>query len=124
MKLPLCRLVWIDGSYVPLEQATIPITTHAMHYGTTIFEGVRAYWNGEDLNVFRLDDHIRRFRRSGGFYGISLNHTDLEVSDAITGICRENKLRESCYVRPFYFVGNHGINLHVTPDEPRHMAGL
>ncbi len=124
MKLPLCRLVWIDGSYVPLEQATIPITTHAMHYGTTIFEGVRAYWNGENLNVFRLDDHIRRFRRSGGFYGISLNHTDSEVSDAITGICRENKLRESCYVRPFYFVGNHGINLHVTPDAPTVMAAF
>lgn len=107
---------------MPLEQATVPITTHAIHYGTTVFEGIRAYWNGKNLNVFRLGDHVRRFRRSGSFYGVSLNHTDGEVADAIVGICRANDLKESCYVRPFYFVGKHGINLHVTPEADTVMA--
>lgn len=122
MSLSLCNHVWFNGSYAPIDKATVPITTHAIHYGTTVFEGIRAYWNGENLHVFRLDDHIRRFRRSGHFYDMTLNYTDEEVADVITGICKENSLRESCYIRPFYFVGQHGISLHVTPKADTIMA--
>jgi branched-chain amino acid aminotransferase len=46
MKLPLSKYVWFDGKYVLTEKAQVPITTHAIHYGTSIFEGIRAYWNG------------------------------------------------------------------------------
>ena len=122
MKLPLCDMVWFDGRYVPLAQAQVPITTHAIHYGTSVFEGIRAYWNGKNLNVFRLQDHILRLRRSGAYYNIALRHTDQDIEDAILGICRENDIHESCYVRPFYFVGEHGINLHVTQNADTKMA--
>ncbi len=122
MKLPLSRYVWFDGEYVPTEKAQVPITTHAIHYGTSIFEGIRAYWNGKNLNVFRLDEHVKRFRRSGQFYNISLNFSDKVISDAITGICRKNKIKKSCYIRPFYFVGDYGINLHVTEKAPTNVA--
>ena len=122
MKLPLSKYVWFDGKYVLTEKAQVPITTHAIHYGTSIFEGLRAYWNGKNLNVFRLDEHVKRFRRSGQFYNISLNFSDKVISDAITGICRKNKIKESCYIRPFYFVGDYGINLHVTEKAPTNVA--
>lgn len=122
MKLPLCNLVWLDGDFVPLEKATIPITTHAIHYGTSVFEGIRAYWNGHELNVFRLDDHIKRFRKSGSYYDMSLNYTDEQIADVIIGICSKNGIKRSCYVRPFYFVSEHGINLHVTKEAPTKMA--
>jgi len=122
MKLPLSRYVWFDGKYVPTEKAQVPITTHAIHYGTSIFEGIRAYWNGKNLYVFRLDEHVKRFRRSGQFYNISLNFSDKVISDAITGICRKNKIKKSCYIRPFYFVGDYGINLHVTEKSPTNVA--
>ena len=122
MKLPLSKFVWFDGKYIPTEKATVPITTHAIHYGTSIFEGIRAYWNKKNLFVFRLDEHVKRFRRSGQFYNISLNFTDKQIVDAVTGICKKNKIKESCYVRPFYFVGDYGINLHVTEKAPTHVA--
>ncbi|MCH7967111.1 MAG: branched-chain amino acid transaminase [Thaumarchaeota archaeon] len=122
MKLPLSKYVWFDGKYVPTEKAQVPITTHAIHYGTSIFEGIRAYWNGKNLHVFRLDEHVKRFRRSGQFYDISLNFSDKVISDAITGICRKNKIKKSCYIRPFYFVGDYGINLHVTKKAPTNVA--
>ncbi len=122
MKLPLSKYVWFDGKYVPTEKAQVPITTHAIHYGTSIFEGIRAYWNGNNLHVFRLDEHVKRFRRSGQFYDISLNFSDKVISDAITGICRKNKIKKSCYIRPFYFVGDYGINLHVTKKAPTNVA--
>lgn len=122
MKLSLSRYVWFDGKHIPAEKAKVPIMTHAIHYGTSVFEGVRAYWNKDNLFVFRLDDHIRRFRRSGQFYNISLGFSDKQLSDAIIGLCRKNKVKESCYVRPFYFIGDYGINLHVTDKAPTHVA--
>ena len=122
MKLPLSKYVWFDGKYILTEKATVPITTHAIHYGTSVFEGIRAYWNGKNLNIFRLNEHIKRFRRSGQFYDISLNFSDQEINDAVIGICKKNKIRESCYIRPFYFVGDHGISLHITKDAPTNVA--
>ena len=114
MKLPLSKYVWFDGKYMPAEKAQVPITTHAIHYGTSVFEGIRAYWNGENLHVFRLEEHVKRFRKSGQFYNISLNFTDSEIANAVIGICKKNNIKKSCYIRPFYFVGDYGINLHVT----------
>ena len=122
MTLPLSKYVWFDGKYMQTEKATIPITTHAIHYGTSIFEGIRGYWNKKELNIFRLDDHVKRFRKSGQFYNISLKFTDKQITNAIIGICKKNNLKKSCYIRPFYFVGNYGINLHVTEKAPTHMA--
>ena len=118
MNLPLSKFVWFNGKYIPINKAQVPITTHAIHYGTSIFEGIRAYWNDENLFVFRLNEHVKRFRRSGQFYNISLNFTDKQISEAIIGICKKNKIKESCYIRPFYFVGEYGINLHVTENAP------
>ena len=122
MGLPLSKYVWFDGKFVTLDKAKVPITTHAIHYGTSIFEGIRAYWNGKNLFVFRLDEHVKRFRRSGQFYNISLNFSDEEITKAITGICKKNKIKKSCYIRPFYFIGDYGINLHVTEKAPTHVA--
>ena len=122
MGLPLSKYVWFDGKFVTLDKANVPITTHAIHYGTSVFEGMRAYWNGKNLYVFRLDDHIKRFRRSGQFYNISLNFSDKIISDAVIGICEKNKIKQSCYIRPFYFIGDYGINLHVTEKAPTNVA--
>jgi branched-chain amino acid aminotransferase len=122
VNLPLSKYVWFDGKFVTLDKAKVPITTHAIHYGTSIFEGIRAYWNGKNLFVFRLDEHIKRFRRSGQFYNISLNFSDKEISDAIIGICKKNKIKNSCYIRPFYFIGDYGINLHVTEKAPTNVG--
>ena len=120
--MPLSKFVWFDGKFMTLDKAKVPITTHAIHYGTSVFEGIRAYWNGENLFVFRLNDHIKRFRRSGKFYDISLNFSDKIISNAIIEICKKNKIKKSCYIRPFYFVGDYGINLHVTEKAPTNVA--
>ena len=116
----ISELIWFDGKFVKHNNAKIPVTTHAIHYGTSIFEGIRAYWNGEKLNIFRLDEHITRFRNSGKFYDITLNFSNKEIKDAIINLCKKNKIKTSCYIRPFYFVGQYGINLHVTKKAPTH----
>ena len=116
----ISKLIWFDGKFVKHSNAKIPVTTHAIHYGTSIFEGIRAYWNGEKLNIFRLNEHITRFRNSGKFYDITLRFSNREIKDAIINLCKKNKIKTSCYIRPFYFVGQYGINLHVTKKAPTH----
>lgn len=122
MKFPLSKFVWLDGKYVTLDKAKVPVTTHAIHYGTSVFEGIRAYWNSKNLFVFRLEDHMKRFRNSGKFYSISLNFTNKQIENAIINLCKKNNIKKSCYIRPFYFVGDYGINLHVTEKAPTNVA--
>ena len=122
MKFSFSKYIWFDGKLIPLNKAKIPVTTHAIHYGTSVFEGIRAYWNSKNLYVFRLDDHVKRLRNSGKFYNIALNFSDRQIEKAVTDLCKKNKIKKSCYIRPFYFVGQHGINLHVTKKAPTHTA--
>ena len=122
MKFSLSKYIWFDGKLIPLNKAKIPVTTHAIHYGTSIFEGIRAYWNSKNLYVFRLNNHVKRFRNSGKFYNIKLNFSDRQIQNAVIDLCKKNKIKKSCYIRPFYFVGQYGINLHVTKNAPTHTA--
>jgi branched-chain amino acid aminotransferase len=122
MKPFIPKFVWFDGKIVKDEDAKVPVMTHAIHYGTSVFEGLRGYWNSKNLYIFRLNDHIKRFRNSGKVYSISLRFTDREIANAIIDLCKKNNVKESCYIRPFYFVGRHGINLHVTEGTPTHAA--
>ena len=118
----ISKYIWFDGKFLTHDKAKVPVTTHAIHYGTSIFEGIRAYWNEENLFIFRLDDHVKRFRNSGKYYNILLKFSDEQIKKAIINLCRKNKIKKSCYVRPFYFVGQYGINLHVTKKAPTHVA--
>ena len=118
----ISKYIWFDGKFLTHDKAKVPVTTHAIHYGTSIFEGIRAYKNEENLFIFRLNEHIKRFRNSGKYYNISLRFSDNEIKKAIINLCRKNKIKKSCYIRPFYFVGQYGINLHVTKKAPTHVA--
>ena len=116
------KFAWFDGKFVRNEDAKVPVMTHAIHYGTSIFEGLRGYWNSKNLNIFRLGDHIKRFRNSGKVYSISLKFSNKEISNALIQLCKKNNVKQSCYIRPFYFVGEYGINLNVTEKAPTHVA--
>jgi branched-chain amino acid aminotransferase len=122
VKFSLSKFVWFDGKFVTLDKAKVPVTTHAIHYGTSVFEGIRAYWNSKNLFIFRLEDHIKRFRNSGRYYSISLKFSNKQIENAIINLCKKNKMKKSCYIRPFYFVGEYGINLHVTEKAPTIVA--
>jgi len=56
----------------------------------------------KNLHVFRLEEHVKRFRKSGQFYNISLNFTDEQITNAVMGICKKNNIKKSCYIRPFF----------------------
>jgi branched-chain amino acid aminotransferase len=114
------EFVWFDGKLVKWEDAKVPIFTHALHYGTAVFEGIRAYAFKNNVYVFRLQDHMERLHRSAGVYSISLQYSVQELGRATVDLLQKNKMKESCYIRPLTFVGTHGIDLNVTRNSPTH----
>ncbi len=120
MKAKGGEYIWFDGKFVGWEEAKIPVTTHALHYGSSVFEGIRAYAAGNNLYVFRLREHIERLQRSASVYSFSSNYSVDQLCKATTELLRKNNIKESCYIRPLTFVGNHGIDLNVSKDSPTH----
>ncbi|HEY7506335.1 MAG TPA: aminotransferase class IV, partial [Nitrososphaera sp.] len=114
------EFVWFDGKFVKWEDAKVPVFTHALHYGTAVFEGIRAYAAKKNLYVFRLQEHMERLKRSAGVYSISLPHSAKDNGRATVELLQKNKMKESCYIRPLTFVGLHGIDLNVTKESPTH----
>lgn len=121
MKLKEAEFVWMNGKFVKWEEAKVPILTHALHYGTGVFEGIRAYPSDGNLYVFRLRDHMRRLLESAKVYFIETSYTVDELSEAALELLRRNKLRELSYIRPIIFVGYGGIGLNFT-GFPVHVA--
>ena len=105
------KFIWLNGSFVPWEKAKVHFLTHALHYGSAVFEGIRCYDTGKAPAVFRLKDHIKRLFYSADVFGMQIPYTEAEVCSAVLQTIKANKLRE-CYIRPiaFYGYGQMGLN--------------
>jgi branched-chain amino acid aminotransferase len=106
--------IWMDGRLVAWEDATIHVLTHALHYGSGVFEGVRAYDTKRGASVFRLPDHIRRLFRSAHVYHMEIPFTQEELIGAVLETIRENHLLE-CYIRPLVYRGYAEMGLNPLP---------
>jgi branched-chain amino acid aminotransferase len=103
--------IWFDGRLVLSNEAKVSVKTHALHYGTAVFEGIRAYARAGNLYVFRLREHCDRLITSGRMIHLDIGRTAPEISEGILQMLRKNNFRKSVYIRPVVFVGEGGINL-------------
>lgn len=108
------KYVWMNGEFVKWNEAKIHILSHVIHYGTGVFEGIRAYPSKNNLNIFRLKDHVKRLENSAKIYGMKCRYSSDEVIDVILKLLRMNGLRTSAYIRPIIYVSNVGIGLDFT----------
>ena len=115
--------VWFDGRLVLSDEAKVSVKTHALHYGTGVFEGIRAYSKGEELYVFRLKEHCERLISSGRMIHLEIDHSASEISKGILQMLRRNNYRKSVYIRPVVFVGEGGINLDFR-NHNKHVAAF
>lgn len=97
--------IWYDGKLVPWRDATTHVLTHSLHYGLSVFEGVRAYKTDAGTAIFRLQDHTRRLRNSALIYQIPVPFDADTLNAAQCEVVRANNL-ESCYLRPLVFYGS------------------
>ncbi|HKX74256.1 MAG TPA: branched-chain amino acid transaminase [Acidimicrobiia bacterium] len=105
------KLIWMDGELVGFEDATVHVLSNALHYGTGVFEGIRAYETPDGTAIFRLREHIERLFRSCRAYGIPLQRSVDELIEVCRQIVSVNEL-ESGYIRPlvYYELGSMGLN--------------
>ncbi len=104
-------LIWFNGKMIPQEQATTHILSHAIHYGSSVFEGVRAYNTPNGPAIFRLQDHTQRLFDSAKIYRMQIPYNQDEINLACKLAVRENGL-EDAYLRPFAYLGNVGLGLN------------
>ncbi len=99
------KYIWVDGKMVPWDEAQVHVLTHALHYGSAIFEGIRAYACADGTSaIFRLEDHCKRMLNSAKILRMNLTLTVEELVKACVETLEINKLAEG-YVRPLSFVG-------------------
>lgn len=108
--------IWMNGRLVPFRSAKVHVLTHALHYSTAVFEGLRCYDAAGGPAVFRLAEHVDRLFRSARMYSMKMRYTKRQVSEAIIRTVAASGLRE-CYIRPLAYYGYGEMGL--TPTRNR-----
>ena len=96
--------IWMNGKLVPFKDAKVHVLTHALHYSTAVFEGIRCYNTSNGSAIFRLPEHVDRFFNSAKLYGMKIRYTKKQIIDAIIRTVKAGGLKE-CYIRPIAYYG-------------------
>ena len=107
------ELIWFNGALAPWASATVHVMTHALHYGSSVFEGMRCYDTPRGPALFRAREHVRRLRESARLYRMTLPLDDAEMIAACRSVVRENGFRNA-YLRPLAWRGAGGLSLSAT----------
>jgi branched-chain amino acid aminotransferase len=107
--------IWFDGELVDWDQANVHVLTHSLHYGSGVFEGIRAYPTSRGVAVFRLTDHINRLFASAKVFMIDVPYAPDELVAATKAVVRANGLDDGCYIRPIVFLGYGEMGLNPLP---------
>lgn len=104
MPMTTTKYIWFNGELVEWEKATVHVMAHALHYGSSIFEGIRAYETNRGAAIFRLAPHIQRMEDSARIYRMPLPYTAEQIGEACREVIRANELK-SAYLRPVAYRG-------------------
>jgi len=104
MSLTPTEYIWMDGELIKWEDAKIHVLSHVVHYGSSVFEGLRVYKTSKGPAAFRLDEHTERLFNSAKIYRMNIPFTPEQINEAILGLVSVNQLEE-CYVRPIVYRG-------------------
>jgi branched-chain amino acid aminotransferase len=110
------KLIWFNGKMVPWEQATVHVMAHALHYGSSVFEGIRVYKTPQGPQVFRLTDHMQRFYDSAKIYRMPLPYQRDDLIEVCKQLITANDLMNGAYIRPIAFRGYGEPGLAPKPD--------
>lgn len=106
----------MNGKLVPYKNAKVHVLTHALHYSTAIFEGIRCYNTQRGSMIFRLPEHVDRLFKSAKMYSMKIPYSKKEISDSIIKTVKVSKLKE-CYIRPIAYYGHGVMGLTPTPNK-------
>src|SRR3989344_2871371 len=99
VKMQKSKFIWFNGKFVKWDDAKTHVLSHALHYGSGAFEGIRCYNTEKGPAIFRLKEHIDRLYFSADFLGLKIPYTENQIKKACVDVIRKNKL-PSAYIRP------------------------
>lgn len=105
--------IWMNGKWIPWEDAKVHVLTHTLHYGGGVFEGIRCYKTNKGPAIFRLPEHVDRLLYSTQTLKMELPYTAEEICDIIKNVVRKNQLEEG-YIRPLVYYGYQKMNINPT----------
>jgi len=108
--------IWMNGKLVPFKNAKVHVLTHALHYSTAIFEGLRCYNTSKGSAIFRLPEHVDRFFNSAKMYSMKMQYNKKQITDAIIKTVKNSTLKE-CYIRPLAYYGYGELGLTPTQNK-------
>ena len=108
--------IWMNGKLVPFKDAKVHVLTHALHYSTSIFEGIRCYDTPKGSAIFRLSEHVDRLFKSAKLYSMKMQFTKKQITDGIIKTVKASKLKE-CYIRPLAYYGYGTMGLTPTQNK-------
>ena len=108
--------IWMNGKLVPFKNAKVHVLTHALHYSTSIFEGIRCYDTPDGSAIFRLPEHVDRFFNSAKMYSMKMPYSNKKINDGIIKTVKANKLKQ-CYIRPLAYYGYGTMGLTPTNNK-------
>jgi len=106
------KYIWMDGNFVPWNEAKVHILTHTLHYGNGAFEGTRAYQTEDGLAIFRLQDHTKRLLNSAKILKINVPFTQEDLEEAQIELLRKNNFKGNVYIRPLIYLGYGKMGLY------------
>jgi branched-chain amino acid aminotransferase len=122
MPIPATQFIWFNGKLVPWEKATVHVLSHALHYGSSVFEGLRAYQTPRGPAIFRLRDHTRRMFDSAKIYRMPMPFSSDEINAACREVVAVNGLARGAYIRPVAFRGYGEIGVTPKIEPPTDVA--
>ena len=108
--------IWMNGKLVPFKDAKVHVLTHALHYSTSIFEGIRCYNTSNGPAIFRLPEHVDRFFKSAKLYSMKMQFSKKMITDAILKTVKTSGLK-ACYIRPLAYYGYGTMGLTPTQNK-------
>ena len=108
--------IWMNGKLVPFKNAKVHVLTHALHYSTAVFEGIRCYNTPNGSAIFRLPEHVNRFFNSAKMYSMQMPYNNKQVTEAIIKTVKNSTLKE-CYIRPIAYYGYGEMGLTPTNNK-------
>ena len=122
MSFKATQYIWHNGHFVPWQDAKVHVLAHGLHYGSSVFEGIRAYATPKGTAIFRLGDHLERLYESARIHRMRIPYRLAELHEACRQIVRNNRLTRGAYLRPIAYRGMVGYSLAPDPNAPVEVA--
>lgn len=105
------KFIWLNGKFIPWDDAKIHLCSHVVHYGTGVFEGLRCYKTKKGSAIFRLTEHTDRLFNSAKIYRMDIAYTKDQVNQAVIDTIKKNE-QEECYIRPIVYRGYYELGVN------------